>query len=175
MSSCPRDSFLRLRESTESAEDKLAAMEDAMEETLAEMEKLDEEQENQREEPPTPNTSAQEDDVLNINIDENDKLDFEPDGEDVDEKILDDTKVNLFNDCYDLRKLFRTRTRTSKPAAKRQSKSIPGIMESLMIIRYFYIQLFMQQFFLYLFILRSQSYYGANLNCMLSRVFLVCE
>ncbi len=141
------------------------------------VEKLDEEQEAEREEPPTPNTSAQEDDVLNINIDENDKLDFEPDGEEVDEKILDDTKVNLFNYCYDLRKHFRMRTRTSNPAAKHQAKSIPGIMESLMIIRYFYIhiQLFMQQFFLYLFILRSQSYYGANLNCMLSRVFLVCE
>ena len=134
-------------------------------------------QEDEREEPPTPNTSAQEDDVLNINIDENDKLDFEPDGEEVDEKILDDTKVNLFNDCYDLRKLFRTRTRTSDPTAKPSEKSMPGIMESLMIIRYFYIhiQLFMQQFFLYLFILGSQSYYGANLNCMLSRVCLVCE
>ena len=119
------------------------------------VEKIDDDQEAEREEPPTPNTSAQEDDVLNINIDENDKLDFEPEGEEVDEKILDDTKVNLFNNCYDLRKIFRMRTRTSDPPAKPSEKSMPGIMESMMIIRYFYIhiQLFMQQFFLYLFIL----------------------
>ena len=133
-----------------------------------------------REEPRTPNTSRQEEDILNINVEDHDKLDFEPEGdetEEVDEKILDDTKVTFINTCYDLRNNFRTRRRPTNPSKEAVIESIPGIKESKWIIRYFYIiiQLFMQQlFYTYLYYVRK-SYLGANLYCMLSRVFMVCE
>ena len=131
------------------------------------------------EEPPTPNTSRQEEDVLSINISEAEKLDFEPEeeeNEEINEKLLDDTKVHLFNTCYDLRNDFRTRTGPLDSRKGTEAATPPGKMDHEWIIQYLYIfnSLFMKQLFLYLFILCSQSYLGANQYCML-KCLIVCE
>ena len=120
------------------------------------------------------NTSHQEDDVLNINISEQEQLDFEPEGEEIDDKLLDDTKVYLSNTCIDLRNNFRTRPLKLQEGT--DAATVPGKLDHEWIFRYLYIYntLFMKQLILYLFILCSQSYLGANQLCM-SKCIFVCE
>ena len=139
------------------------------------LENIEENQESVAEDP-MPNTSHNEDDVLNINISEQEQLDFEPEGEEIDDKLLDDTKVYLSNTCIDLRNIrniFRTRPLNLQDGI--DAATVPGKLDHEWIFRYLYIYntLFMKQLFLYLFILCSQSYLGANQYCML-KCLIVC-
>ena len=141
------------------------------------LEKLEEKQESEAEERPMLDTSHHEEDVLNINISEQEQLDFEPEGEEIDDKLLDDTKVYLSNKCIDLRNIrINFRTRPLNLQGRTDAATVPGKLDHEWIFRYLYIYnpLFMKQLFLYLFILCSQSYLGANQSCM-SKCIFVCE